>query len=157
VLGKPVGEPRAQPSRAGGRLRMHRNAVADPWKRAVRRACLSALGLVLEPRLPVYLTGQALLVVATFRLERPLDHHVARKRNRPLKARAPGWPLPKPDIDNLAKAVLDALGPWPKHARPILWADDQQIVAISCEKVYATPEAPPGASVVVHVLSPAGP
>jgi Holliday junction resolvase RusA-like endonuclease len=149
AFGDPVGEPRAQPSRAGGKLRMHRNSMADPWKRAVRAAALEALGRV--PSSPVFPPRAPVLVTLEFRLRRPAAHHVARDRARPLRKGAPAWPTPKPDIDNLAKAVLDALGQWPRGARPILWADDQQVTALWARKSYATTEAPPGVSVEVAI------
>lgn len=44
-----------------------------------------------------------------------------------------GWnpPSKKPDIDNLAKQLLDAM------TRLQFWADDVQVVCLRCEKIYA--------------------
>lgn len=46
-----------------------------------------------------------------------------------------GWlkPTKKPDIDNIAKAVLDALN-------GVAWVDDKQICALSAAKYYADSE-----------------
>lgn len=41
----------------------------------------------------------------------------------------------KPDLDNLTKAVKDAL-------KGICWADDSQVVRMVCEKVYSYSEGP---------------
>ena len=64
----------------------------------------------------------ALSVSMILRLPRPKG---ASARKRP-------WPAVKPDLDNLAKGVLDA-------ANGILWVDDAQIVQLSVEKQYGEP------------------
>ena len=45
------------------------------------------------------------------------------------------WHIKKPDIDNLIKAVLDALN-------GILWRDDSQISQISAQKIYVKKNEP---------------
>lgn len=150
--GQPKGEPRARSSHGRHGFRVHRDSMADPWKTAVRRSVLNRLGLVLPPQKPVFDPSARLAVVAVFRMPRPLIHHVARDRRRRLRDDAPRWVGAKPDVDNLLKAVLDALGPWPAGSRSILWADDQQVVAVKASKEYATPERPPGVGVAVRVL-----
>lgn len=40
---------------------------------------------------------------------------------------------PKPDVDNYAKAILDALNGW-------LWEDDTQVVGLVIAKEWAEPE-----------------
>lgn len=40
------------------------------------------------------------------------------------------YPIVKPDLDNMAKLIKDALN-------GILWKDDSQIILLNCEKYYA--------------------
>lgn len=51
---------------------------------------------------------------------------------RPGKAKKRRYPHVKPDLDNYAKAVLDALN-------GVIWADDAQIVDLRLCKRYAEP------------------
>jgi len=53
-----------------------------------------------------------------------------------------GTPCVKPDIDKLARVVLDALS-------GIAWKDDAQVISLLCYKHYATEENPPGVKIQV--------
>lgn len=54
-----------------------------------------------------------------------------------LPAKGPrAWMPVKPDADNYAKCVLDALNKW-------LWKDDQQVVDLRVTKVYAASDEMP--------------
>jgi Holliday junction resolvase RusA-like endonuclease len=70
-----------------------------------------------------------------FRLRRPNSHFVCSKRVSPqrLKAGAPKrWPICKtPDVDNMAKFVLDSL-----QGQPLFFKDDCRVMKISVEKYY---------------------
>ena len=58
----------------------------------------------------------------------------------------PCWPTSKPDADNYAKLVLDALN-------GILWRDDSQVVQLFVEKAWTTPDHPhQGYALTVHAL-----
>jgi len=59
-------------------------------------------------------------IVATF--ARPTSHLTTKG----VRANAPK--LPRPDVDNIAKGILDALGD--------LWGDDSCVAALSVEKCY---------------------
>lgn len=60
----------------------------------------------------------------------PMPRSATRKRR---EAMLNGWELPlkKPDLDNMAKQLLDAC------TRLHFWHDDKQIVSLRCEKIYA--------------------
>lgn len=49
------------------------------------------------------------------------------------EAKLAGWVAPekKPDLDNLAKQLLDCM------TRLQFWHDDVQVVCLRCEKIYA--------------------
>jgi len=149
VEGDPVGEPRPHPSRAGGKISMHRDARATPWKKAVRKAALAQLGIPTPPRVPIFAERAPVLALMTFELPRPVGQWRSRTE---LRADAPKHPTGKPDPDNLGKAVLDALGGWPKGADPIAWFDDAQVVALLTRKVYCSHESKPGALVALYLL-----
>ena len=40
------------------------------------------------------------------------------------------WPVSRPDVDNYAKNILDALN-------GIVWADDSAVVSLTCTKIYS--------------------
>jgi Holliday junction resolvase RusA-like endonuclease len=40
------------------------------------------------------------------------------------------WPVSRPDVDNYAKNILDALN-------GIVWADDSAVVSLACMKIYS--------------------
>lgn len=72
---------------------------------------------------------------------------------RPKSAKTRIWPTKKPDIDNLEKAVLDAMNPSYEVLRhPVtrkviekvatfrgFWKDDCQVVEVTKRKLYALP------------------
>jgi Holliday junction resolvase RusA-like endonuclease len=64
-----------------------------------------------------------------FFLPRPKAHH---KRDGSLKADQPIWHCKKPDLDNLIKAVTDAITDTQR-----VWLDDSQICEITATKTYA--------------------
>lgn len=99
------------------------NPRTRPWKaavtaeaaRAVEAAALANPAFGREP------VG----VSVTFRLPRPRGHY----GKRGLLPSAPRYPAGMPDLDKLARAVLDAL-------TGIVWRDDAQVVALDVYKRY---------------------
>lgn len=78
-----------------------------------------AIALLVKAQQPPPVPSEPLVVSMIFAVQRP-------KRPRPGFA----FPVGRPDVDNYAKLVMDALN-------GILWADDAQIVLLSAAKVYA--------------------
>ena len=64
----------------------------------------------------------------TFRMPIPSSYS-AKKRN----ALNDGWMIKKPDLDNLAKSVLDAFN-------GIIWEDDSQVCVLEVRKIYGEEE-----------------
>lgn len=98
VPGDPVPQPRPRVSTQGGFARAYVPAShpVHAYRQAVALAAkLAGLGPITEPI--------QVCVVSVF--QRPKSHVTGRGV---VKATAPR--LPRPDVDNLAKAVLDALG-----------------------------------------------
>lgn len=49
----------------------------------------------------------------------------------------------KPDIDKLVRSTFDSM-------TNVLYRDDSQVASIKATKVYASPEEPPGARIVIY-------
>jgi len=98
VLGDPVPQPRARVSTVGGFARAY-----VPSKHPVHAYRLSVAQAAIASGLS--LTSEPLDVVCDFVFVRPKSHW----NKRGLKPKAPALPLP--DVDNMGKAVLDALKP----------------------------------------------
>jgi Holliday junction resolvase RusA-like endonuclease len=75
--------------------------------------------------------GVPLALHLIFYLKRPLSHFGTGKNAGILKASAPRFPVGVPDLDNLEKAVKDAL-------KGITWHDDGQVVIVRKTKEYTT-------------------
>jgi len=118
VPGDPVPQPRPRVSTAGGFARAYvpKGHAIHAYRQAVAVAARSAGARVHED--PVS-------VVIDFVFSRPKSH----MRKSGLAAKAPR--LPRPDIDNLEKAVLDALN-------GVAWKDDTQVARVVKEKTYGT-------------------
>jgi len=119
VAGQPVPQPRPQVSTAGGFARAYVpgkhpvHAYREAIAAAARGAGLTA-------------TGEPLNVVIDAVFERPKSH----MNKAGVKPDAPK--LPRPDVDNIAKAVLDALQD--------VMGDDSLVGRLVVEKSYG-PEA----------------
>jgi Holliday junction resolvase RusA-like endonuclease len=118
VPGDPVPQPRPRVSTAGGFARAYvpKDHPIHAYRQAVAVAAQAAGASVHED--PVS-------VVIDFVFSRPKSH----MRKSGLAADAPR--LPRPDIDNLEKAVLDALN-------GVAWKDDTQVARVVKEKTYGT-------------------
>jgi Holliday junction resolvase RusA-like endonuclease len=117
VAGDPVPQPRPRVTTRGG----HGHAYT-PASHAIhgyrQSVALAAKAAGCEPH------DQAVSVVIDFVFARPKSH--LRSSGEP-KPSAPS--LPRPDVDNAAKAVLDSLN-------GIAWLDDSQVSRLVVEKSY---------------------
>ena len=126
---------------------MYDPATARPWRRLVAAAVAEELerqaagleelheGEGGEP--PP--TDRAVAVDLRFRIPRPKTHYSTKAGF--LRPSAPSRHLKKPEVDNLAKAVLDELGS--------VINDDRQIVALTVKKRYIEPGEAAGVSISV--------
>jgi len=117
VAGEPVPQPRPRVSTVGGFARAYvpKDHPVHAYRQAVQLAAAGAgLRQVTKP--------VQVAIVCTF--ARPKSHYT----KRGLRAAAPA--LPRPDADNLAKAVLDALGNF---------FDDTLVECLTVVKRYGEP------------------
>lgn len=117
VPGDPVPQPRPRVSTRGGFARAYVPSThpVHAFRKAVAAAAQGA-GLTA--------TGEPLNVVIDAVFERPKSH----LRKSGVRDDAPR--LPRPDVDNLAKAVLDALQD--------VMGDDTNVARLVVEKSYGT-------------------
>lgn len=137
VAAEPIAQPRQRHRIAGkGRKQFVQSYVpADHevhgFKAAVKKAALEAGGAVAEG--PVAVSLAFLL---------PFPESARRKTKPTPRRRHTG----KPDADNLAKSVLDAL-------TGLLWHDDAQVAELTVSKFVAADHEAPGVAVEVRALA----
>lgn len=116
--------------RGGHAVTTHANGRnLDAWRIAVATEARAAATALLEG---------AVAVEVIFLLPRPAGHTGARG----LRASAPPYPSGRPDLDKLARSVLDAL-------TGTVIGDDGQVTDLVVRKRYADPGRQPGAAVSV--------
>ncbi|TXH59333.1 MAG: RusA family crossover junction endodeoxyribonuclease [Desulfurellales bacterium] len=125
VYGEPKGQPRARACIRGQHAAVYDPGTADAWKFAVRAAAKDAAGAAFVP-----FSGPVMLDLDVW-IQRPKGHYSAAKTGG-IKASAPMMPTGKPDCDNLAKAILDAL------TNAGIWLDDKQVTHLQVRKIYNT-------------------
>ncbi len=137
-------------SRSGRAIMVESSKALKPWRTMVQTAIRDAVartGIVPPGGFP--LLGP-LAVELCFTMRKPVGAPKTRRT----------WPVVYPDIDKLARAVLDE-GKRTDTDRPGLWHDDSQVVDLHAWKVYPleTPRAlpQPGLHATVYLIDPQGP
>ena len=118
VYGTPKGQPRPRLGRRGS---VYNPPTAKAWKQSIKRL-LAAEGYPEEP-----LTGPV-SVSLLFRMGRPPSHYLKSGR---LKKATKREHLQTPDIDNLSKAVLDAMTDLG------VWVDDCNVIHLEVHKRWS--------------------
>ena len=135
ALGIPKGQPRPKACIRGKHAGVYDPGTANSWKEAVAWQAKAA-----RPATPFEETVQ---VFMHFEMPRPkwMD---AKKYAGLLSVPV----ATKPDVDNLAKAVLDVM------TELGFWRDDSLVATLFVRKVYAASGERPGVRVKVVALSP---
>lgn len=146
IPGDPFAQPRVRATNRGKFAGVYEPKSAKSWKGAAQVHMAAALAAVtgvtdgccvLDPA-----TGPVCVrIVAYFSLAK--SHH--RKRT-PVPAQ---WNQGAKDVDNIAKAVLDA-------GNGILWIDDRQVVTLLVKKITATQGEPGRVEVTVEAARELG-
>jgi Holliday junction resolvase RusA-like endonuclease len=118
IPGEPIAQPRVKVSTRGGFARAYVDAKhpIHAYKQAIRLAYVNAGGELLDGPVEVRIAC---------RFERPKGHSKKRRQQREPKTT-------KPDLDNVGKAILDALN-------EIAYNDDGQVYRLTVEKWYVGP------------------
>lgn len=119
MSGTPQPQPRPRAYRRGHAVGVYNPPTADAWK---VRVAVGAKDIIDRPM------GGPLKVALWFKMPRPASH--INKQGKP-RSSAPAWHAQRPDTDNLAKAVLDAMN-------GIAFRDDSQIVELIVGKEWAS-------------------
>ena len=128
ITGEPKGQPRprAFARKMGNKYvaRMYHPDTADDWRKAVMMACRDALQHDWSgpSRAPFAVRMQ-------FFFTRPKSHFTSKGA---LNPRAPASHTKRPDIDNLVKAVMDAV-----TDTELFWFDDSQVVELLVSKSWS--------------------
>ena len=121
VAGIPKAQPRVKAFVRGGHAGVYTPDSAETWKQEVRRQAAA--------NAPESILTGPIRVELDFFLPRPKVH--LDKHGVP-KPKSPVWCQKKPDLDNLIKAVTDAITDTQR-----VWLDDSQICEITATKTYA--------------------
>lgn len=121
AYGVPKGQPRVKAYVRGRHAGVYTPDTANEWKTAVRDAFLREHWDRLE------LIDGPVSVKLGFYIQRPKSHM---RKDGTLKPSAPQYHAQKPDVDNLAKAVLDVL------TDLCLWEDDAQVHSLSITREW---------------------
>lgn len=119
VNGTPKGQPRPRAFARGGRARVYDPGTAEGWK--------SEIALAARASVPPKPLEGPLNVRIDLWFARPKGHYT----KKGLKDSSPLEHTSKPDADNCAKAVLDAM------TTLGFWGDDSQIACLLIHKRYA--------------------
>ena len=133
IIGIPKPQPRTKARAWGGRAMMYNPKTADAWKATIAASLQQYRGLALEGRIWVSME---------FRLQRPKSHYGTGKNSQKLNKRAPECHTQKPDVDNLAKAVMDAI------TNINLWNDDCQVNNLCVTKEWVNEN--PGMNLMIR-------
>ena len=121
IYGAPKAQPRPRAFASNGKARMYDPGTAEAWKGDIARQTKKLHGMNLLGCLKVSLY---------FFMDRPKSHF--KNNGKALKSTAPKrYFAKKPDADNLAKAVLDAL------TALNVWGDDSQVVILEATKAWS--------------------
>ena len=118
VYGEPKAQPRPRATARGGFARVYNPSTADEWKRMIIDSASDNLGPWLGP------------VSLEIRFDMPRPKHLRGTNEKPHTV--------KPDIDNMVKAVMDAL------TSALWWIDDDQVWELKTSKQYAARGEPSG-------------
>lgn len=126
VAGKPAPQGSKARGRNGGVYDMAKGLA--PWRRAVALTVKAALPAADWPE---QARSGPVAATVTFMLPRPGSHYRTGTAAGQVKVTAPLYPATRPDVDKLARAVLDGL------TMSGAIADDGQVVILSAVKAYA--------------------
>lgn len=87
---------------------------------------------------------EAVQVNINYYFNRPKSHYGTGKNAGKLKESAPKYHTKRPDLDNLDKAILDAIG----DAK--LWKDDSIVYKLISEKNYIDIKEPQSALIIIQ-------
>ncbi len=123
VSGTPA--PQGSKRHVGGGRMVEMSKAVGPWREAIRTETQRAM----LDRVPL---AGPVTVTIDFYLPRPKGHYRTGRNAHLLRDGAPVYPAGRPDLDKLARAVLDGI------TAGGAWKDDGQVAELTLRKLYAT-------------------
>ena len=120
VMGEPVGQGRPRTTVRNGRAIIYKPEKSKVYEALVKAEAVKAMKGEKPTNAPVCL---ALFV-------RKSVPSGANKKTRAAMLAGELWPTKKPDLDNVVKAVCDAL-------TGVVWEDDRQIVSLTADQKFS--------------------
>lgn len=102
VPGEPKAQPRPTFNKHGHTYKSKRDKATEPWRGSIRNALNENFRFGFENY-----ESAAYCVSLWFQFKRPKSHFRSGKYSHLLKDSAPGLHTQKPDVDNLAKLIMD--------------------------------------------------
>lgn len=134
VQGTPKAQPRPRACIRGQHAGVFNPPDADAWKRAIGFALRESI-ITPDGRARWTRTDKPIVLSVWFSIPRPKSHfYASKKRAGQLREGAPTFCASKPDIDNYAKAVMDAI-----TNTQLIWHDDAQVIMLQATKMYCSP------------------
>ena len=125
VMGKPVGKGRPRASFRNGRIWMRSTDETTTYESIVRGAFVQEYG-----EQPPLSSPLSVAITCYFPYPKSAYWPVNKNHNGELREEWKGKPYTgKPDLDNVAKAILDGLN-------TVAFEDDSQIIALQISKFY---------------------
>ena len=118
LKGEPQGKDRPRFTSRGGYVRTYTSQKTAAYEQAVRQAYLESTDMILEG--PIRVTIRAYMSIPSS-YSKTKTQRMRAGRERPTK---------KPDVDNIAKVILDGLN----H---LAYDDDKQVIELAIEKWYS--------------------
>lgn len=131
IAGEPVAQGRPRAAVVAGRARVFDPKKSKSWK-GMARVAMQEAG---APYIP---EGPIAVVIRAFHTCPKGDH----RKREPAPRR---WRAKRPDLENVAKAVLDA-------ATGVLWADDAQVARLLVEQFTAAQGVAPRVEIEYSAL-----
>jgi len=138
IEGTPKPQPRVKAVNRGKHAGVYTPKTADAWRETLTRGLARHVDKRLEG---------ALAVKLSFHLKRPKSHYRTGRFSHILRDDATKYHTSKPDVDNLAKLVLDVL------SKIRYYKDDSQVVLLYVTKAYADDIHPEGVKIETEVIS----
>lgn len=132
IPGKPHAQGRPRAVRIGTGVRMYDHPQSAKWKKY-------AASIMSEVKLPTWTVEPLLLRIRAI-------YPMRKDRHRKRAPRPSEWRLERPDIDNIAKAVMDAM----QMAK--IFKDDSQVVKLEVEKTIGAQGEEPRVEIWIDKL-----
>ena len=134
IVVRGIPAPQGSKRHVGGGRMIEMSKAVGPWRDAIRGETQRAV------RAPM---AGPVRVRVWFWLKRPVSHYRTGKNAHLLKDAAPIAPAGTPDLDKLARAVLDGL------TAGGAWQDDGQVTELVARKLYVLDGMGPGCRIEI--------